>query len=140
MVDVKPSNLAYGIIGLALIVTAFGFMIADFRSNGNPIDDIDNSTLESFNKMSEIVEIGENASSNFRTNDERSVFDLIGSFFKTGFTAVKAFFGGLDIFTSLSNNFVQVLNVPAVLVSMLVGMVSLGFLFFLISMVVKWRS
>jgi len=111
MAEPKITTLLIGILFVGLITTAFGVLIADMNSlSGNYASyssvSYDNSSLDKYNKLSEIKGLTDSISDNVQDAQPgtESSADVVGSFFTNAYTSVKTFFQSATYTFSLSNS------------------------------------
>jgi hypothetical protein len=111
MTEARITTLLIGILFVGLITTSFGVLIADM--NGISSDytsystvSFDNSTLDKYNKLTEIQGLTDTMSDNVQDAKPgtESSADVVGSFFTNAYTSVKTFFQSATYAFSLSNS------------------------------------
>lgn len=101
-------NLMYG-IGITSFVIIIS-MIFMAQSNDKYGSEYDSSNVEVYNKLDEL----NNISKDMRINSNKSLnsnpLDVLGEFFKTGYTGMKLTTKSIDIADDLSNNAIEDAN------------------------------
>lgn len=100
---VKMSSFLIGLILFSLTASVFGFFYADLNES-YPRTDYDNSSLESFNKLSELTSLVNETKT--ETNNivvETSLTDIIGGYFRAAYNALRVSVAGVDTFTTMAD-------------------------------------
>ena len=101
-------NLIYGLgIGSFIIVV---IMLALVDSNDNYGSDFDESNLESYNKLQEINNISESIRDNTNTSLSSNPLDVLGEFFKSGYSSIVLTKTSIDIADDMSSDAIKDAN------------------------------
>lgn len=114
MSEARITTLLIGVLFVGLLTSAFGVMIASMNGLSEDYDTFssvsyDNSSLDRYNKLSEIQNLTDSISGNVQDAQPgtESSADVVGSFFTNAYTSVKTFFQSTTYVFSLSNSAVD---------------------------------
>lgn len=109
----KISSFIMGIVFVGLIMTGFALYISDVTKNYST--QYDNSTFEIYDSYSDLKTQTEEMKETVYSESSNSTFissavDLIGDFFKSGYTALKVSKSSMDTFQGMTSASVEKLD------------------------------
>lgn len=138
----KISTLLVGIVLVGLFASVFGVYFANVSTQYG--QDYDNSTLSSYDKITNLSAQTEEIRSGLETEGgDTGLTDLIGGFLKQGFAVVKITFQSFDLLNSMTTDAATELDertggtgISTYFVPALLAIISILFIFIIISMLV----
>jgi len=102
---VKISNFIIGTIVGSLFLTLFALFLSDANDVFSPTDaTYNNATLETFNKINELKENSNSIRNETSTiKQDPTVLDVIGGFFKSGYSALKTAANSFEVFLGMAD-------------------------------------
>lgn len=111
MTEARITTLLIGILFVGLLASGFGIFISDLNNLSTDYTtyesvSYDNSSLDKYNKLSEIQNLTGQISDNVQDAQPgtESEQDVVGSFFTNAYTSVKTFFQSATYTFTLSNS------------------------------------
>lgn len=106
---VKLSGFIIGTIIGSLFITIMALFIADAYTEFAPTD-YDNSSLETLNKIQELKNQSEQIKDSTLTiEQDPTVLDVIGGFFKSGYNSLKTAAGSISVFNDMAQTSAETL-------------------------------
>jgi len=120
----------------AVVITVFSSsFVSEYSVAG-----FDNSSLESFDKISELNDIVNQTQSRLEENPPSNILDVLGAFFSNGYESLKLSFKSFDVFNSMVNDAFGLVGLGQIgnaLKGTLIAVVLVILLFIIVKAVVK---
>jgi hypothetical protein len=133
----KISNMIIGILLIGLVSIVFGLAMSDISVNSDANVSYDSSTLDSFERTNEIMDLVNETQTKAFNVENPSLFDILGSIAFTALNAFKISFSSFGVFTGMMLNMTGLLNINPVFFSVLVAILLIGIVFLFISVMLK---
>lgn len=111
MTDFKISSFIIALIVVSLILTGFGLFMGDMNTK-YARSDYNDTELSSLSKMSEMSSLAQDMRNKTNVDKDASLFDVIGAYFTSGFSAAKVAVGSVDTFITLGDDIAKKTPIP----------------------------
>ena len=110
---VRLSGFIIGIVIVSFIAGSLSLFLSNMVSQYG-VTNYDNSSLDEFNKLSEMSRDIESTQQRIEENPPSNVLDVIGAYFSNGYEAMKLSFQSFNTFSTLTNHAVQEAKLGAI--------------------------